>query len=424
MLNVARRLLKGALAFVGGRVDGVYGQSSGTNGDYAEGAAVDSDGNVIVSGYAPIGVGFVAKFPPNLASATWQRKQTLTNFVTYGVGLDASNNVYCIGQGTSGVTAPHIFRYDAAGGAVAWQRKLTAAESQTPFGIAVNSSGDVYVAIRNAGAANPYGTIAKYNSSGTLQWQRKLSHTYDTDVWDVALNSSGDAIGVGSFRDGADAAGNTRGTVYKYDSTGAIQWQYKIHFSVQGVWDSVSVDQVTGDNYVAGYAYIGGVVKGVIAKLDSSGTVQWHLVHPTTNCAPQGIAIDSATGNLFVCWSNDTVSCFTTSGSGALVWTRSFAGQSGVDLRGVVVAADVLHVICGIDKTSEGSNAAIVRLPCASGGTAGAYGILTTSDPGAVSYTTGSITSASAGMTDAAGGLTDAAGSFTDAAQTLTFTAF
>lgn len=417
------RLLKGSLAFLGGRVDGVYAQSSSTNADHCVGVIVDADGNHLLSGYAPSGVGFVAKLPRNLQTVTWQRKQTLTSFIGRGVGVDSSGNVYATGQGTSGVTAPHIFKHAAAGGAVSVQRKLTAAESQNIFAPAVSASGDVYVAIDNQNAANPYGHIAKYNSSIAIQWQRKLTHTYDTAVTGVALNSAGDVIGIGYFRDGADNLASTRGTVFKAAAAdGVLAWQYKIHFSVEGSWFYVAVDQVTDDILVAGQADIGGSGKAVVAKLDSAGSVDWHKVHPTSSTNVRAIAVESQSGDVFVGVSDDSVHCFDSSGN--FKWARTIAAQTAVTVYGLAFDGDTLIVALGADKTSEGSNAAILRLPRDSGGLAGTYGYITTTDPGAVAWTTDSITSATAGMTEAAGTLTDAAGSFTDAAQTLTFTPF
>lgn len=374
-------------------------------------------------GTTPSGTGVVAKVPRDLASATWQRKQTLTGWIGRGVGVDSSDNVYATGQGTSGVSAPHVFKYAAAGGAVSWQRKLTAAESQNIYAPAVNSSGDVYFATNNGNAANPYGGFAKYNTSGTLQWQRKLSHTYDTAATGTALDSSGEVFGIGYFRDGADASANERGVVFKAAaSTGVLSWQLKIHFSVQGRWIALAVDQVSGDIAVGGHAYIGGLQKGVVAVLDSAGAVVWHKVHPTTGTSAQAVVIDDSNGDVFVSWNDDTVACFDSSGT--LKWTRALASGASFDATALRLDGVTLLVGCGATVGSEGTNATLLRLPKASGGTAGTYGPITTTDPGALSYTTGSIASAAAGMTEAAGALTDAAGSMTDAAGSLTFTAF
>lgn len=417
------RLLKGSLAFLGGRVDGVYAQSSSTNADHCVGVIVDADGNYLLSGYAPSGVGFVAKLPRNLQTVTWQRKQTLTSFIGRGVGVDSSGNLYATGQGTSGVTAPHIFKHVAAGGAVSVQRKLTAAEGQNIFAPAVSASGDVYVAIDNQNAANPYGHIAKYNSSIAIQWQRKLSHTYDTAAFGVALNSSGDVIGIGYCRDTSDTSANDRGVVFKAAAAdGVLAWQYIIHFSVRGYWEYVAVDPVTDDILVGGATYIGGNRKAVVAMLDSAGTADWHAVHPTTNTGVRAVVIEPQSGDVFVGLDDETVHCFDS--SGAFKWARLITAQTDVQLWGLAIDGDTLLVAIGATKTSEGFNAAILRLPRDSGGLPGTYGYITTTDPGAVAWTTDSITSATAGMTEAAGTLTDAAGSFTDAAQTLTFTAF
>lgn len=426
MINLAKRLLKGSLVWQSGRVDGIYAAGPTTQADLCYDIAVDASGNYFMTGTGPSGVGFVAKVPHDLSAVTWQRKQTLTSFACRFMGVDSSGNAYGGGQGAA-TSQAYVYKYLAAGGAVSWQRKMSNASACVNAGLAVNASGDVYASITTQ-AATLYGNIAKWNTSGTLQWQRKLSQTYALQTEEIALNPSGDVIVTGHFYDAVNSDTNNRGIVLKLNaSDGLIAWQYKIHFSVRTRWYAIAVDSVTGDIIVGGYADIGGAsnARGILAKLDSSGTVLWHAVTVADSKSVGGVAVDPVTGDVFVttAGASNTLdfSCFNSSGT--LQWVRGYIAQTQMNGAALKVSNQELLFAGYPSRTGAGQEALLLRLPIKTGGNAGTYGFLTVS-AGTTTWTTGSITSAAPGITEAAGSLTEAAGSFTDAAQTLTFTAF
>lgn len=415
----------GALAFTAVRISGLGANSSGTQTDQATDVAVDSAGNVLVTGFTTPSAtlpGFVAKFTPDLSTTpVWQRKQSLTNsFSTRAVGVDSSDNVYiaCKGFVTAAPDLPHLIKYDSAG-AIQWQRRCSAAESMDVSGLVVTAAGDCYLALNNGAAENPYGNVVKYNSFGTIQWQRKISSTYDTSISGIAATHDGGVVVCGMFRDGADALANARGYVAKYNNSGTIQWQFKIHFSAQGFFNAIAVDSATGDIYVGGYRNTG-TQNGVLFKLNSSGTVQWHKLHPTVNSGVTRVTVDAVTGNIFVYQQNATsITCFDPGGT--VLWTRVFAAQTLIFGNQMLVKGSFLYATFQAQKTGNGYDVTFLQIPKDTGGAAGTYGHVTTTDPGVVTYTTESPTSAAAGLTDAAGALTDAAGAVTDAAHNLTF---
>ncbi|HSV81497.1 MAG TPA: hypothetical protein VLK85_20055 [Ramlibacter sp.] len=434
MINLARKLMLGALAFLAVRVEGVTAHSTSTQTNTATGVAVDSGGNFLLGGYtqpSQVLPGFLAKVPAAMsAPPTWQRKQSLTarfGLVTANsVGVDSSDNVYAIGQGyvTATPDLPHLFKYNSAG-ALQWQRKLTAADNSNCSGLAVTSSGDCFFAL-GVTAATAYGMIAKYNSSGTLQGQRKLTGTYRVYFSGLRERTAGGALTAGHLYDGGSAASNSRGLVVAYDSTPAIVWQKKVHFGEQGSWDNLAEDAVTGDIILGGST--SSSTYGVVLKLSSDGTtVAWHKKHPTSSTSILSVAVDSATGYVYFTYglsgSGFVVGCLDSSGSP--VWLRNFIGNGGTtgSARELKVSGSHLLVVGSLPRTSQGTDAVLLRLPKGTGGAIGAIGWITSSEPAAIAWTTGAPAVANAGLTDAAGTHTDAAGTVTDAAETLTFTA-
>lgn len=431
MINLARRLLKGALAFRPNRVTAISGQSTGTQTDVSSGCCVDSAGNVVISGYtSPSGAvpGWVAKFNSGYV-LQWQRKQSLTaRFIVSGFGLDSSDNIYALGSGyvTASPNLPHLFKYNASG-TLQWQRKLTSADDSNSLGIVVNSSGDSFICILVL-PATAYGLVAKYDTSGALQWQRKLSGAFRVAYSSIAQAHDGGVILAGSMYDGGSAISNSRGIVVKYDASGAIQWQSKIHFTIQGGWSSVAVDSATGDIYVGGDYSVTGVLYGVVAKLNSSGVVQWCIRHPSTSSQIASVIVDPATGNIYFFAQNSGGRLYCVSPSGSLIWERTIIGDASAALTFVAVGGMTISngdllipTFANHSSAGNGFDAVMLRIPLGGGG-ATTCGYLNIGIPSATTFTSVTPTSVAAGLTDAAGAHTDAAGTATEAAGVMTFT--
>jgi len=168
-----------------------------------------------------------------------------------GVAVDSSGNVYVTGSTTGGLDGNTnagwndivLVKYDS-GGAKQWTRQLGTTSNDDGTGVAVDSSGNVYVTgyteggldgNTNAAAvgwtlARPHGTedifLVKYDSGGAKQWTRQLGTNTDDYGFGVAVDSSGNVYVTGSTTGGLD--GNTNAgehdiVLVKYDSNGVKQ---------------------------------------------------------------------------------------------------------------------------------------------------------------------------------------------------------
>ena len=182
-----------------------------TEHDYANGIALDSSGNIYVSGVTKGYLGdtgskvgtdedlFVAKFTQaadgNSAAVTWKTQLgTVENDWANGIALDGSgSNIYVTGYTYGGldgnsnanpITDPlqftadiFVVKYAAANGTKQWTRQLGTVENDRGLGIALYSSG-IYATggtcgdldeNTNAGAGCSDFFVVKYAADGTKQ---------------------------------------------------------------------------------------------------------------------------------------------------------------------------------------------------------------------------------------------------------------
>jgi len=210
----------------------------------------------------------------------WQRHlQSADASVTdegRGAAVDSSGNVYISGYSPpaafSGEYQIYLIKYDTSG-TLQWQRKLHGVTLVKDFGyaVAVDSSSNVYV-VGESDNADPNGIsdglIAKYNSSGTIQWQRRLGNTQGaTRMNAVAVDGSGDIYicGTSSFF-GPDAI-----QLAKYDSSGTVQWQRKIENATR--MRGFSIATLLNNIYIGCYILNSSNVGFFVAKLPNDGSL-------------------------------------------------------------------------------------------------------------------------------------------------------
>ena len=347
----------------------------------------------------------------------------------YGLGIDSSDNVYVIGEVASaglGGTEFLIAKYNSSG-TIQFQRTLGTSANNWGYGIAVDSSGNSYLVGRTAtGTGTDSGLIAKYDSSGTIQWQRTLGSNWLDQFTGAVVDSSGNVYASGTYRfDNSGSA--TDGMVAKYNSSGVLQWQRKwgtTSFGDPNFANKISVD--SNDNVIftsqgwngSTYGYVANV-----AKINSSGTVQWQRsLRGTVTDAFQFPAVD-ADDNIYLVGNtnssqaggsgNNDVLMAKYNSSGVIQWQRVYGGTSS-DI-GYGVGLDSVGSLYVVGSTGGAANAMINKFPNDGSGT-GSYVL----DGVTYTYQASGLNEAALGYTVAAISLTDAAATHTDQSSSLT----
>ena len=283
----------------------------GTGYENAYAMGIDSSNNVYVIGATIVGSPsydvLIAKYN-SAGTLQWQRTLSSAEAeVGYGGAVDSSGNVYVTGftaAAGTGYDDALIAKYDT-NGTLQWQRMLGGAADDYGYGAAVDSSGNVYV----GGYTNSGGNaliLVKYNSAGTLQWQRTLRGT-GTDVGSgVAVDSSDNVYVVGYTT--SEGAGGSDILLAKYNSAGTLQWQRLLGGSGSEYGNSVAVDS-SGNLYIAGYTTSAGNTNNIlVAKVPSGGALTGvygpftyaaaSLTASTGTLTSSTSALTSATGTL------------------------------------------------------------------------------------------------------------------------------
>ena len=264
----------------------------GTNNNQGESIAVDSSGNIYITGYFYETVDFGGG---NVTSA-------------------GSADIFVLKLNSSGTFQ--------------WVNTYGGTSFDFGRGIAVDSSGNIYITgyfyetvdfgggnVTSAGGADIF--LLKLNSSATFQWVNTYGGSAFDVGEDITVDSSGNSYITGYFEGTVDfgggnvtSAGSADFFVLKLNSSGTFQWVNTYGGSAFDVGQDITVDS-SGNSYITGYFegtvdFGGGNVTSAgaadifILKLNSSGTFQWvNTYGGTSTDVGQGIAVDSS-GNSYI----------------------------------------------------------------------------------------------------------------------------
>jgi len=258
---------------------------------------------------------FVVKYD-SAGNVLWARSVGGTiGDVSYGISMDASDNVYVTGGFNSptisfgnttlvngtGSEMVFIAKYDASGN-VLWAERAEGINSAEGYGISSVANGNFYLAgyfntstitfgsytLTNNGTDNIF--VVKYDSAGNVLWARSAGGTGEDISYALTTDAIGNAYVTGYFTSSSitfgsttlvNSTGNEMYFIAKYDASGNPVWAQgggnadnstgqniitdaKDHVYLTGTYGSTSI--IFGQDTLSGGS-------AFIVKYDSAGTV-------------------------------------------------------------------------------------------------------------------------------------------------------
>ena len=295
-----------------GIIAAVYG---GSNYDYFQGVTVDNSNNIICVGYTNSeGTGssaysnaLVVKFDSNLNIAARKIYGGDSNDYFYGVAVDSSDNIICVGttfsEGTNG--SAMIVKFDSGLNIVV--RKIYGGNNGDEFRVVtIDSSGNIICVGHTASeGSNTDALVIKFDSNLNILTRKIYGGSNGDIFYGVAIDNSDNIICAGyTNSEGTGSPTYSNALIVKFDSGLNIVVRKIYGGSNVDIFYSVIVDSF--DNIIcAGYTQSEGTgsYSALIVKFDSDLDVLSHKIYSGTGeDLFYGITIDNS--NDIVCVGN------------------------------------------------------------------------------------------------------------------------
>ncbi|MBT0664575.1 DUF2341 domain-containing protein [Geobacter pelophilus] len=319
----------------------------------ARSSAVDSSGNVVVTGYQNLAGGvdddyFTVKFKADGSGIAWRATYDRAHGSDQAtsVVIDSENNVIVTGHSWNGTNYDiHTIKYSGATGNLLWQHTYNGAANGHDVGtsLAVDSLNNIYVGgySQNSSGNEDYITL-KYSATGP--------NPDGKPAWVVtAHGTAAGANKIASVATGGDGVAVTgqswNGTAFniltvKYDFNGSKLWERTYSTGAANPCSGAYVKMNPGgDVFITGAASNGLDLDIYTARYNgATGAIIWQRTfNGAFDDEPSGLAIGPE-GNVYLTgytWTmaaqNDFYTAKYDAGTGAVIWEKNFNSNNGND---------------------------------------------------------------------------------------------
>lgn len=345
--------------------------------DIANLIVVDKSGNVYVSGYSSgSNIDFATIKYNSSGVQQWVHRYNGTgNGDDYptAMAIDSTGEVYVTGYsvGTGGNFDYVTIKYTASTSTPVWIKKYIGAANgiDQPYAITVDNSGNVYVTGGSigTGSSSDYLTV-KYNSSGLQQWEQRFNgsgNDYD-NANSIAVDNSGNVFVTGSSK-GTGTDGDC--VTIKYNNSGTTQWIQRYNgFANLGDYGLKLITDNAGNVFVAGSTtWAGPGTDYLVIKYNDAGVQQWTQRYngpANGDDFPRDIALDKF-GNVYITGSSigasNDIETVKYNSSGVQQWEVRYNGPANfIDISKSLVVDKSTNVYIAGDSYVSANNINII----------------------------------------------------------------
>ncbi|MBI5739256.1 MAG: DUF2341 domain-containing protein [Nitrospirae bacterium] len=343
----------------GGDVIWQYGATPAAGKQEAEATVVDTSGNTIITGYTDQSGNddyFTVKIAPDGSGVLWSRTYDKAGGDDHAtaVALDSDDNVIVTGYVWNGTSYDfHTIKYRGSDGTVLWQHTFNAAINGNDYAtsVAIDGVNSIYVAGNSQGANGADDImLIKYgpggpNPDGTPICQRSFNGAANGHDRIISITSGIDGIAVTG--ESENSAHDFDGLTIKYNFDCTPVWQKQHAVSGNEKGRAVDMD-ASGNVIVTGTDYNGSSKDIYTVKYGApAGDILWSMTYDGGyNDEPAAVFVDSF-GDVFITGFTYTLTgadnIYTAKydgGTGVLRWGRIFNSLNGNNDRAVSLAVD------------------------------------------------------------------------------------